>query len=255
MCKQAVACFIKADKIELAVAACIKLYEWEYVTSISKKYGFIKLKEIIFREANALIDSGDKIKAVKMFREAKLSNNAAQLLSDIGEDIAKQKSDFRLSKKLHILAALEVERYRKNNLSLSGITTKDGMNIQQTETSLKALMNNETEIIGGFRSKQILDNAWRGASACHYFLLAQEQLNAGNIDAAMKTSMRCVEFEDILGVEKIFSLVAITSFHNKYYGICSRAFIKLETLTNQNEVRVDEIQTLVSFKIKYTPLA
>lgn len=40
---------------------------------------------------------------------------------------------------------------------------------------------------------QVLDNAWRGAAAYHYYLLAQRQLYNGDIDAAMKTSIRLAE--------------------------------------------------------------
>ena len=40
---------------------------------------------------------------------------------------------------------------------------------------------------------QVLDNAWRGAAAYHYYLLAQRQLYNGEIDAAMKTSIRLAE--------------------------------------------------------------
>ena len=32
-------------------------------------------------------------------------------------------------------------------------------------------------------------------------------------------------YEDILEPKDIYSLIALTAYHNKYYGICSRAFI------------------------------
>lgn len=34
---------------------------------------------------------------------------------------------------------------------------------------------------------RILDDAWRGAEAYHFFLLAQRQLYEGKVDAAMRT--------------------------------------------------------------------
>ena len=62
----------------------------------------------------------------------------------------------------------------------------------------------------------------------------------------MKTAIRCVEFEDILGTENVFALVGLTSFRNKYFGICSRAFFKLETISSRLQTASDEIETLVS---------
>jgi|TARA_B110000971_G_scaffold217799_1_gene255422 WD repeat-containing protein 35 len=58
-----------------------------------------------------------------------------------------------------------------------------------------------------------MDNAWRGAEAYHYFLLAHRQLYGGDVDAAMKTAIRCAEFEDILDIKEIYSLVALTAYH------------------------------------------
>ncbi len=38
---------------------------------------------------------------------------------------------------------------------------------------------------------RILDDAWRGAEAYHFFLLAQRQLYEGKVDAAMRTGNTC----------------------------------------------------------------
>ena len=90
----------------------------------------------------------------------------------------------------------------------------------------------------------MLDNAWRGAAAYHYYLLAQRQLYNGKMDAAMKTSIRLAEYEDVLDPKDIYSLVALTAYHNSYFGICSRAFIKLETMTGIEDEERETIQNL-----------
>ena len=89
-----------------------------------------------------------------------------------------------------------------------------------------------------------MDNAWRGAEAYHYFLLAHRQLYAGDFDAAMKTSIRCAEFEDILDPRDIYSLVALAAYHSGHLNVCSRAFIKLETLPDNDPEFAHQIQTL-----------
>ena len=37
---------------------------------------------------------------------------------------------------------------------------------------------------------QVLDSAWRGAEAYHYYMLAQRQLYQGKVDLALRTAIR-----------------------------------------------------------------
>ena len=37
----------------------------------------------------------------------------------------------------------------------------------------------------------MLDSAWRGAEAYHYYMLAQRQLYEGKVERALKTAVRC----------------------------------------------------------------
>ena len=43
----------------------------------------------------------------------------------------------------------------------------------------------------------------------------------------MKTSIKLCEFDDILNARHIYSLLCLTSLRNKFYGICSKAFVKV----------------------------
>jgi hypothetical protein len=64
------------------------------------------------------------------------------------------------------------------------------------------------------------------------------------MDAAMKTSIKLCEYDDILSPRDIYSLLALTSFSNKFYAICSQAFVKLETLQDTPADERDAIETL-----------
>ena len=44
---------------------------------------------------------------------------------------------------------------------------------------------------------------------------AASQLYAAKFDAAMKTAIRLAEFEDILPPRDVYSLIALTAYHNK----------------------------------------
>jgi WD repeat-containing protein 35 len=75
-------------------------------------------------------------------------------------------------------------------------------------------------------------------------MLAQRQLYAGAVDAAMKTSLRLMDYDEFIDVKEIYSLIALTSLYNKFYGQASRAFIKLEALDGAPMSELDKYQEL-----------
>jgi len=85
-------------------------------------------------------------------------------------------------------------------------------------------------------------------------LLAQRQLYGGYQQEAMCTALRLREYEQILSVEEIYSLVALTSFYSRFYGQCSKAFIRLQTGASLLETTTKEINKLaLSIFTRYTP--
>ena len=44
----------------------------------------------------------------------------------------------------------------------------------------------------------------------------------------MRTAMRLREYEAFISIEEIYSLIALTAFYARFYGQCSKAFIKLQ---------------------------
>lgn len=68
---------------------------------------------------------------------------------------------------------------------------------------------------------------------CHnmlYIFSSHTHFNTGNVDAAMKTALHLREYEDLLDSEDVYCILALTSCANRSFGVCSRAFIKLESL-------------------------
>lgn len=60
----------------------------------------------------------------------------------------------------------------------------------------------------------------------------------------MKTSIKLCEYDDILNPRTIFSLLCLSALKNKFFGVCSKAFVKLETLSGLTDDDRDELQTL-----------
>ena len=245
--KQAVRCYQKAGDVKAAIDCCVMLNYWEDAVKLAEEYGFSQIEGLLAKYAAHLLSKGDKLQAVELYRKADKATEAARLLAGIAEDVGKRQVDPLRAKKLHVLAALEVERYRKKALDLSAVSTKGKNVAATTAATLDTLMTADAESrAGGAGSagSKVMDNAWRGAEAYHFFLLAHRQLYSGEMEAATKTSIRCAEFEDILDPKDIYSLIALTAYHSSHFDICSRAFIKLETLPGLTAEEADAIQSL-----------
>jgi len=44
-------------------------------------------------------------------------------------------------------------------------------------------------------------------------------------------------YDDVLDPQDVYSLLGLTAFYNGFFGQCSKAFTRLESLTNINEVQ------------------
>ena len=84
-------------------------------------------------------------------------------------------------------------------------------------------------------------------------MLAQRQLTAGKFDDAMKSAMRLHDYEDILDPVTIYSLIALVCFYNQYYGQCSRAFIRLESMDAPKPVLEKYRKLAMNIFVKHPP--
>lgn len=75
-----------------------------------------------------------------------------------------------------------------------------------------------------------MDRAWRGAEAYHFWMLIHRQLYEGDTKAALRTALNMRRYDDVLPVSDIYTMLALVAFHGGYFGQCSKAFMKLESL-------------------------
>ena len=58
----------------------------------------------------------------------------------------------------------------------------------------------------------------------------------------------------MLPKEEIYALIALTAFYAKFYGQCSRAFVKLQSAVGTSKVKSDEIAKLaLSIFTRFSP--
>lgn len=109
-------------------------------------------------------------------------------------------------KKIYVLAAFEVESYKKRLFEATMNTDGDAASIVNRTLDTLITTDMSTSV------DKALDNPWRAAEAYHFLIMCQNQLHSGEWDASLKTSIRLIEYENIIGVRLVYSLVALSAY-------------------------------------------
>jgi WD repeat-containing protein 35 len=282
---QAAEAWVAAGDPKAAIDCCVLQNEWGFAVKLAEEHEYPQIEGLFGKYADHLLSSGDAIAAVELYRKAKREPEAAKLLAKLAEDAlgvideplvvglkasstamagatrvlssappSTAKVELNASanpgraKKLFVLAALEVERYRKRTLDLKGVTASTvagggTATTAATAATLNTLLAQDAATLttkaGGMtgattrearRAARTLDQAWRGAEAVHFWMLAQQQLYSGHPAEAMQSATRATMFDDILPPKATYSLLALAAYAAGYMGVSSRAFIRLESL-------------------------
>jgi len=243
LCDEAVLCYCKAGDTKAAVDCCVTLNQWDQAVKLAEKHSFPQIETLLTKYASHLLEKNRVFQAVELYRKANRSTDAAKLLCNLALEAGRTKVNPLRAKKLYVLAAMEMDRFRKRMLDPGAAA------VQSTAQTLATLLAHESAT-----SDKNLENPWKGAEAYHYFLLAQRQLYAGKADAALRTALRLLEYEDVLETREVYSIVALASFYTHHFGQCSRAFIKLEALDDANKEDKEKYKKLaVSIFIRHPP--
>ncbi|WIA10618.1 hypothetical protein OEZ85_010800 [Tetradesmus obliquus] len=263
LCADAVAAFLKAGDTKAAIDCCVLLHQWDQALQLAQQYNYPQAEGLLQQYAGHLLEKKKYLEAVELYRKAQRHTEAAKLLVDTAAKLAQQRAPPLQIKKLYVLAALEVEAFKRKALAGAGgdgptaaatllgtgagVTTAAagppgttrgpagrtaGTTVKPTQTAaaaqtLAGLMT--LEAASGSELKG-LDNAWKGAEAYHFWLLAHQQLYNGQADAALRTALRLRQYDDVLDPADVYAFLALVGFHSNFYGTCSKAFVKLEAL-------------------------
>ncbi|XP_036398202.1 WD repeat-containing protein 35 isoform X1 [Megalops cyprinoides] len=224
MCDQTVNAYLKCNQPKAAVDACVHLNQWNKAVELAKNHNMKEIGSLLAKYASHLLEKNKTLEAVELYRKAHHFLDAAKLMFKIADEEAKKRTKPLRVKKLYVLAALLVENYH-GQVKSSQQSKAKGKKSEAT-SALDGLLEEDATS----SDSRIVDSAWRGAEAYHFFLLAQRQLYDGYVDAAMRTALHLRDYEDIIPAVEIYSLLAICSSANRAFGTCSRAFTKLESL-------------------------
>eukprot|EP00053_Salpingoeca_punica_P010039 m.90373 g.90373 ORF g.90373 m.90373 type:complete len:1153 (-) comp15261_c1_seq1:288-3746(-) len=216
---QSVAFYCKTGRIKDAINVCVSLNQWDLAVQLAKKHNIMDIDSLLAKYASHLLGKNKPLEAIELYRKANHFLDAARLLFQQAELAMKERDQGLRAKKLYVLAALQVEAFQDQQKTGSdAVSALDGLLTEDSSSQAHS---------------RIIETAWRGAEAVHFFLLAQRQLYAGQASDALRTAARLTEYDDILDPVQAYSLLAIAALANKSYGVCSKAFIRLESLTSK----------------------
>jgi WD repeat-containing protein 35 len=228
---------LKAGDVAEALNTCIKLNQWGKAIELAELHRFKDVQSLLSQYAEHIISQKRIKEAVELYRRANLCLESAALLFQMAQDAQKSIQSPLHLKKLYVLGALEVERYHALQKS----------NQNDTTAALDGLLKEDRQ----FKSIRIDEHPWRGAEAYHYYILAQRQFNNCQFEQSVITATLLIEYENILGPLLIYSLLALVSLHAGYYGTCSKAFIRLESIEGPESEYYKELA--IEIFTRYSP--
>ena len=178
LCSEAVSAYQRAGDPKAGIDACVTLNQWDQAVELAEKHNYPQIEGLLTKYASHLLSKKKLFQAVELYRKACRYTEAAKLLVRLAEQAGETKVNPLRAKKLYVLAALEVERFKRKMLD-----TQTTYGAQTTEQTLASLIEVDTQT----GSDKGLENPWRGAEAYHFLLLCQRQMYGSAVDSAMKT--------------------------------------------------------------------
>ncbi|XP_033095067.1 WD repeat-containing protein 35 isoform X9 [Trachypithecus francoisi] len=238
MCEQAVTAFLKCSQPKAAVDTCVHLNQWNKAVELAQNHNMKEIGSLLARYASHLLEKNKTLDAIALYRKANYFLDAAKLMFKVADEEAKKGSKPLRVKKLYVMSALLIEQHHEQMKNAQRGKVK-GKSSEAT-SALAGLL--EEEVLS--TTDRFTDNAWRGAEAYHFFILAQRQLYEGYVDAALKTALHLKDYEDIIPPVEIYSLLALCACASRAFGTCSKAFIKLESLETLSSEQKQQYEDL-----------
>jgi WD repeat-containing protein 35 len=118
-----------------AVDCCVLLNHWNIATEMAEKYGYVQVEGLLHQNANELLNKNKRLEAAELYQKANRNTEAAKILSGIAEQLIDRDSKPLYIKKLYVMAALEVDLYKKRLVD----ATMTGQNASTTKVRMLIL--------------------------------------------------------------------------------------------------------------------
>jgi WD repeat-containing protein 35 len=156
MCGPAVDALLKAGNVKAAVDCCVLLNQWDRAVQLAQEHNFPQIESLLSEYASSMLKQNKRLEAIELYRKANKSTQAAKLLCSLAEETMQTKMNPLRAKKLYVLAALELERFKQISFSNDLTTTMNGgttraTSAETTAATLDNLMSHDqaTGYVGG----------------------------------------------------------------------------------------------------------
>ena len=253
MCEDAVSAFVKVDRITEAIDACVAYNEWQMALKLAQENNIDEIDDLLAQYASHLLAEKKYFDIIELYRKANRIHDAANMVLKLIEDVKrKTASNFSpiLMKQLYTLIGM---LYSSEKKSVPDKRKRSDATFVRKNT-LTSLLREDESLIAAAAIFRAVDRPWRGAEAFHFYILAHKHLYDGNVDYAMRAAYCLLDFDDLLGAEPVFSLLALTACANRSFALCSKALLRLETLESLDDSQRDAYQSLaISIFSQFSP--
>lgn len=239
LCEEAVKCYLRYGDAKRAIDTCVMMNRWNLAVELAEKNNFFQIEALVNKFGSILMEKNKKMDLVELYRKAHRHTDAARILVKIAEDFKELKASPLTLKKIHVVAALEMESF-KSRLIDAQITNITQNTVNKPTTTLDTLITSDLSNV----SDKTLNNPWKGAEAYHFYMLCQAQLYQNQNKAALKTALRLVLYEKELGAKEVYRLIALSAYLNGSFKECSKALSKLEHLNTLNKMQREAYRKL-----------
>lgn len=229
MAEEAVEAFLRANLVKRAIDSCVSLNQWALAVDLAKKHSANDVNALLAKYAAHLLETGRVLSAIELYRKANYFLDAAKLLIKVAKQARLDGLGPLKVKKIYALAALMVDSHvmqTRQRASKADLSSASNRRSEFRSTLQELLAENYSSVL----DSSWLNNPWRAVEAYHFFLLVQKLFYGGFFEEALKTAIFLKDYEDLLSPVDLYSLLALTSSASRAFGICSKAFIKLESL-------------------------
>nr|XP_023029130.1 WD repeat-containing protein 35 [Leptinotarsa decemlineata] len=200
---EAVKAYVKLGKIKSAINLCILHNRWDVAIDLAKKYNISKISDLLTKYTSHLVDQDQIMNAIQMNIQAKYYLNAAEHAFKLADQEARKPGKSLLRVKKHYVYGAKLVELHKSS---------DSNDWQD--------------------SSYLIENAWKGAEAYHYYMLAQRHLHSGKLHDALCVAYKLQDYGDYIPEGDIYALLTLAACLDKSFGICSKALMKLKSLEN-----------------------
>jgi WD repeat-containing protein 35 len=104
---------MKLGDVQAAINTCVYLNQWNIAIELAETHRFKEIESVLKKYGEHILEQGRQKEAVLLYRKANFCQNSAKILFDIAKMAAVENKNPQAIKKLFVLGALEIERFRK----------------------------------------------------------------------------------------------------------------------------------------------